>query len=89
MSKFRFLHIREQDYIRQINCHQHSTEGDVSHSVPVPLFSWTFLMAHSKAILKRNDDKASSFRPFWIGSQKNVLPIYAEFTISFVKTHFA
>jgi hypothetical protein len=39
MSKFRFLHIREQDYIRQINCHQHSTEGDVSHSVPVPLFS--------------------------------------------------
>jgi hypothetical protein len=31
-------------------------------------FSWTFLMAYSKAKLKRSGDKASPcFRPFWIG----------------------
>jgi hypothetical protein len=36
--------------------YQHRPEPDVSHLVPVPLFSWIFLMAYSKAKLKSNSD---------------------------------
>jgi hypothetical protein len=41
----------------------------VSFHFSLRWFSWTFLMAYSKAKLESNGDKASlCFRPFWIGN---------------------
>jgi hypothetical protein len=41
----------------------------VPFSYSPSLFSWTFLMAYSKAKLKISHDKASPcFMPFWIGN---------------------
>jgi hypothetical protein len=50
-------------------CHQHTPEADVWHLISVtPDFSWTILMAYSKAKLKSSGDKASPcFILFWIG----------------------
>jgi hypothetical protein len=49
--------------------HQYKPKTDVSHSILVPSgFSWTSLMAYSKAKLKSSCDKASPcFKPFWKG----------------------
>jgi hypothetical protein len=48
-------------------------------------FSWTYLMAYSKAKLESSGDKASHcFRPFWIGQLSHkCLPIQTSLYLSF------
>jgi hypothetical protein len=52
---------------RPINYHHHRPDAHVFHPTAILLFSWTFLMAYSKAKLK-NSKACPCFRPFWRGN---------------------
>jgi hypothetical protein len=56
----------------------------VSFNFSPTWFSWTFIMAYYKEKLKSNGDKASYFRPFWIGNLSDkCLPVWTLLQVLF------